>query len=168
MVRGEMKAAFQAKTKLSGDFGSKPTVWEGFGVSFAENLAGKAVYLTSSGNLPTDCFNLSTEWFDLSVGKRSLSVDWFNLPTDCLNLSVGLGNLSTDCFNLPTDWFNLSVGRRSLSVGRFNLSVRLFNPPSRSGSAPAGWMTDSIFSFGRFGAFQHHQPARGATAGDRP
>ena len=99
---------------------------------FGKNLAGKAFYPISSGNLPTDCFNLSTEWFDLSVGRRSLSVDWFNLPTDCLNLSVRLGNLSVDWFDLPTEWFNLSVGLRFLSVGRFNLSVRLRNLLVRS------------------------------------
>ena len=77
------------KTDVLADFGSKPTVWEGLDGDFAENLAGKAFYPTRSGNLSTDCFNLPTEWFNLSVGLRSLSTDCFNLPTDCLNLSVG-------------------------------------------------------------------------------
>jgi len=94
------------KTDVLADFESQPTVWEGLEGDFGKNLAGKAFYPTSSVNLSTDCFNLPTEWFNLSVGLRSLSVDWFNYPTDCLNLSVGL---------------------RSLSVGRFNLSVRLRN-----------------------------------------
>ena len=133
MVRGEMKAASQAKTKLSGDFESKPTVFGCFGVNSGEYLAGKAFYLTSS-----------------------------------FNLLVRLRNLLVRRFNYLVRSFDYLVRRFDHLVRLRRLLVRLFNHPSRSGAASAGWVTDSIFSFGWFGAFQHHQPARAATAGDRP
>ena len=168
MVRGEMKAASQAKTKLSGDFESKPTVFGCFGVNSGEYLAGKAFYLTSFFNLLVRLRNLLVRRFNDLVRFFNYLVRRFYHLVRFFDYLVRLRNLLVRRFNYLVRSFDYLVRRFDHLVRLRRLLVRLFNHPSRSGAAPAGWVTDSIFSFGWFGAFQQHQPACAATVGDRP
>ena len=141
-----MKPAIQAKTKLSGQFESKPTVFECFWVNLGEYLAGKAFYLTSFFNLLVRLRNLLVRRFNDLVRFFNYLVRRFYHLVRFFDYLVRLRNLLVRSFDYLVRRFNHLVSSFNLLVRRFNYLVRLrqllirfFNHPSRSTGVRIEW-----------------------------
>ena len=139
VVRGEVKPAIQAKTKLSGHFESKPTVCECFWVNLGEYLAGKAFYLTSFFNLLVRLRNLLVRRFNDLVSSFNLLVRRFYHLVRFFDYLVRLRNLLVRSFDYLVRRFNHLVRRFNYLVRLRHLLIRFFNHPSRSTGVRIEW-----------------------------